>query len=229
VAGSTASLLVRNDVIDNSVITWRYDVNVTRDTEGTDEVRTAILRAADALLTESGPDALTVRAIAERAGRSTMLVYSRFGGKHGVVDALYVEGFRQLAAVMRAGRTTTDPIADLRRCGLAYRKFALQNPTYYSIMFDRAIPEFEPSLEASVIASATLDVLAERVQRAIDAGKLPKRNAREIAACLWSTNHGVVSLELKHVGPPDVNWQKRHTEVVDAMLAGIAVATSRRA
>jgi AcrR family transcriptional regulator len=194
---------------------------VTSDTPVADDVRAALLDAASALLTEAGPEALTVRGIANRAGYSTMLVYSRLGGKHGVVDALYVEGFLRLAAAMRASRPTADPMADLRRCGRAYRKFALENPTYYAVMFDRAVPDFEPGVESALIASATLDVLAERVQRAIDSERIPKGNAREVAACLWAANHGVVSLELKQVGPPDVNWPRRHVQVVDAMLAGL--------
>jgi len=187
-------------------------------------MRSALVDAASALLTELGPEGLTVRNIAARAGSSTMLVYSRFGGKHGVVDALYVEGFQRLSAAMRAGRTTKDPIADLRRCSRAYRKFARENPTYYAVMFDRAVPDFEPSPESSVIASGTLDVLGERVQRAIDAGMLPAEDPRQLAACLWSANHGIVSLELKAVGPPDIDWARRHTQVVNAMLAGLAAS-----
>ena len=45
-----------------------------------------------------GPGALTVRRIAAAAGMSTMNVYSRFGGKDGVLDELFVDGFRRLGA-----------------------------------------------------------------------------------------------------------------------------------
>ena len=184
----------------------------------------ALVRAAAELLASDGPDALTVRRIAARAKCSTMLVYSRLGGKNGIVDALFIDGFRQLAALMRAGRNTSDPVADLRTCAGRYRKFALTHAPSYAVMFERAIPDYQPSPEALTVASQTLDILAEQVQRAIDAGAFPAQPAREIAACLWATNHGVVSLELKHVGPPDIDWAKRHRQVIDAMLAGLARA-----
>jgi AcrR family transcriptional regulator len=150
-----------------------------------------------------------------------MLVYSRLGGKPGIIDALYIEGFERLAAEMRATRSTADPVADLRRCAARYRKFARENPTYYAVMFERAIADFEPSLAAKAVALGTLDVLADRVQRAIDAERFPRQDARQLAACLWAANHGVVSLELKRVGPPEIDWASRHAQVIDALLAGL--------
>src|SRR5207248_521667 len=65
-----------------------------------DEQSRAILGAASRILSEEGAGALTVRRIASEAGCSTMGLYSRFGGKDGVVDELYVEGFRELCESM---------------------------------------------------------------------------------------------------------------------------------
>ena len=186
----------------------------------------ALLDAAGRLLEEEGPKALTVRRIAARAGCSTMLVYSRMGGKPGVVNALLIEGFGRLTAAMRAARATDDPVADLRRCARAYRRFARENRPYYSLMFERVVADVPLAPDTAAVASATLDVLGARVQRVIDAGIFPQQDARHAAACLWAANHGVVSLELKQVGPPGTDWPKRHAQVVDAMLAGLAVAAT---
>ena len=40
--------------------------------------RAALLDAAEQLLAEGGPDAVTVRAVADRIGESTRAVYSQF-------------------------------------------------------------------------------------------------------------------------------------------------------
>ena len=61
-----------------------------------DEQGRRILEAASGLLSEEGASALSVRRIATAAGCSTMGLYSRFGGKDGVVDELYAEGFERL-------------------------------------------------------------------------------------------------------------------------------------
>jgi AcrR family transcriptional regulator len=181
---------------------------------------TNLISAAAAVLEEAGPDGLTVRAIATKAGCSTMVVYSQFGGKNGVVDALYIDGFQRLAREIQATMPTDDPVADLRRCAQRYRKFALENRQYYAIMFEGAIDGFTRSDAASMTASDTLGILSAKIQRAIDARQLPEHEARDVAACLWAVTHGVVSLELKHVGPPDIDWRRRHVQVIDAVLDG---------
>jgi len=202
-----------------------YNVNVTGGTSAPerDAETQALLDAAAGILATEGPEALSVRRIAARAGCSTMLVYSRLGGKHGVVEALFVAGFERLAAEVRAGRTTADPIADLRRCAQRYRRFALDHPTSYAVMFERAVPDFEPSTDAHLVAAATLGELAIKIERAIREGFFPDQDPLELAACLWAALHGVVTLELKGAGPPDIDWPRRFSEVVDAMLRGLAV------
>ena len=80
----------------------------------TDDTGTAILRAASDLLAAEGPGALSVRRIAAAAGCSTMGLYSRFGGKDGVVDELFAEGFEHLCAAMQGLPTTASSLADFR-------------------------------------------------------------------------------------------------------------------
>src|SRR5690349_20457207 len=110
-----------------------------------DDASRAILDAARELLATEGPGSLTVRRIAAQAGGSTMNVYSRFGGKDGVLDALFREGFTLLRETMSRTRSTADPIGDLRRCAIAYRRFALEHRTSYVLMFARFDASFTPS------------------------------------------------------------------------------------
>lgn len=187
-----------------------------------DDVGTTLLDAAANLLSTGGPEALTVRRIAADAGMSTMNVYSRFGGKEGVVERLFINGFQLLAAEMSAVSATDDPLADLRRCGVAYRHFATNNRTLYSVMFERAVPDFQPSEAALEIASTTLDVLIGRVRLAMDAGVLAHADPVCTAAIIWSTCHGVVSLELKGIDPQMIDFDDVYAGTCTAVLAGLA-------
>ncbi len=159
-------------------------------------------RAAHDLLANEGAEALTVRRLAAEAGMSTMNIYSRFGGKDGVLEELYIDGFRRLGEAMRDADSNADPTVDMMACGRAYRTFARTNRTYYEIMFDRTIAGFEPSPTAKEFASATLDILAARLKRAMDAGIIAAQPPRDAAISVWSACHGLVSLELKDVAPP---------------------------
>ncbi len=187
-----------------------------------DEVGVALVHAADRLLAQEGPAALTVRRIAADAGVSTMNVYSRFGGKDGVVEQLFVQGFELLGEGMRRIDETDDPMLDLRRCGTAYREFAVAHPTLYAVMFDRVVADYEPSPSALDTAMGTLVLLAERLQRAMDSGQLRRIEAMHAAAIVWSTCHGVISLELKHVTDTPVDWQRVFDDATFAVMQGLA-------
>ncbi|MGZ4680170.1 MAG: TetR/AcrR family transcriptional regulator [Ilumatobacteraceae bacterium] len=187
-----------------------------------DPVGSTLLKAAGDLLATEGPAALTVRRIATAAGVSTMNVYSRFGGKDGVVEHLFVEGFHRLGEAMNAGAVSDDSIADVRVCGLAYRQFAIDHQTLYSVMFDRVVPDFQPSIEAQVLAGSTLELLAKRLERAMTAGALRSADPLQTAALVWATCHGVVSLELKAVGPMAIDWHAVYDEAMDMIIRGLS-------
>jgi AcrR family transcriptional regulator len=187
-----------------------------------DSVGSTLLKAASDLLADEGPAALTVRGIATAAGVSTMNVYSRFGNKDGVVEHLFVEGFRRLGEAMTSRPDTDDAVADIRACGLGYRRFAIDNPTLYSVMFDRVVPDFVPSVEAQVLAGATLELLAKRLERAMTEGHLRPADPMHTAALVWATCHGVVSLELKRVGPSVIDWPAVYDAATDMIIKGLA-------
>jgi AcrR family transcriptional regulator len=58
--------------------------------------RETLLDAALRLLGERGPGALRVRDVAAAADQSTMGVYTHFGSKQGLLEQLYLHGFRRL-------------------------------------------------------------------------------------------------------------------------------------
>ena len=189
-----------------------------------DEVAQTLLRAASDVLASEGAAALTVRRIANDAGVSTMNVYSRFGGKDGVVEHLYIEGFTRLSEAMASVPDTDDAMADLSALGVAYRRFALENSTYYAVMFDRAVPNYEPSPAAHEHAGNTLQQLADRLQRAMDMGALPQSDPLHTAASVWAACHGVVSLEMKVGGPPELDWTRVYVMATSALMLGFIAA-----
>ena len=64
-------------------------------------------------------------------------------------------------------------------------------------------------------------------QRAMDAGVLPEADALHTAAAVWATCHGVVSLELKDVGPPLLDWELVYATATQSMMLGLMARESR--
>lgn len=185
-----------------------------------DEVGRALVAAAHQVLAEEGPFALTVRRVAQVAGVSTMNVYSRFGGKDGLIEQLFIDGFLRLAERMMSRPQTDDPLDDLRRCGLEYRQFALENPTYYMVMFDTIVPDWRPSDAAEAVAMAALGGLTAQVQRAIDSGQLLATDAHSVAVSFWATSHGLVSLEMRLGAVHPYNWAAIYEETCARLHEG---------
>jgi len=164
------------------------------------DVERELLAAAEAVLVRDGPGGLTVRAVAAEAGIAPMGVYNRLGGKDGLVDALLIKGFDGLrAAVDAAVNDTAQPSmrARLFACGMNYRQFALDNPHFYAIMFEDAIPHERDNEEVAEHARAAFGALVRAVELAAAAGVLAAPDPVEAAQQIWSAVHGAVALELK--------------------------------
>lgn len=193
--------------------------------DGTSE---ALLSAAHRLLAEDGPEALTVRRIAGEAGMSTMNVYSRFGGKDGVIDELYADGYRRLGAAIDEVPETDDVPADLMVIAETYRAFAKANPTYYGIMFRSAVPGYSPSPESTSVAISALSRMVGRVKRGQELGQIVSPDgddAQEIAAWLWATCHGIVSLELDGIADEFVSWEAVFENGMRTAIRGLRPAS----
>ena len=163
---------------------------------GRDALRRALLDAASRLLTDEGPEALTMRRIAAAVGCSTTVLYTQFENKANLADALYREGFDRLRRTLEAVPRSGDPVADLRDLGRAYRASALANPSYYGVMFGRTIPGFVPPPASRERAGETLTILVRAVAACVEAGAFRAEDPRAIAEVLWAAVHGAVSLEL---------------------------------
>ena len=159
-------------------------------------MRTKILAAAVEILHRKGAGALTVRSVSAAAGCSTTGVYTWFGGKNGLVEAIFVDGFQRFGAAQRnASRDADSGTSQLSRYANAYRDWALANPTHYMVMFGKAVPDFEPSDRALATAADTFDHLVAAAQEAMRiAGNTD--DPAEVAHHLWAGVHGYVSLEL---------------------------------
>lgn len=151
------------------------------------DMRTRLLDAALGVLQREGAAALTVRNITAAAGCSTTGIYTYFGGKHGVVEAIYLDGFRSF------DRAVSDLLDadDLAGAGRAYRQWALVNPTHYLVMFGRAVPDFVPSDAAMEAGMRSFESLVAAIGRA-GAGD----RAADVAYHVFATVHGYVMLEL---------------------------------
>jgi AcrR family transcriptional regulator len=160
----------------------------------TSTTRETLLDAALRLLEQRGPGALRIRDLAAAAEQSTMGVYTHFGSKQGLLEQLYLHGFRRLEERLHSVPSDAKGRQELPAFALAYRAFALDNEALYGLMFERATPDFIPSDASRLAGLSTFEMLTTRV-----ADWRPDfTNPAADAHLIWATMHGLVSIELMH-------------------------------
>jgi len=101
------------------------------------DLRNALLQAAVALLEEGGLDALSLRAVAARAGVSHAAPAHHFPTLKSLLTAVAADAFTRFAATMQAERDQAppDPRSQLGAAGDGYVRFARNSPQAFRLMF----------------------------------------------------------------------------------------------
>jgi AcrR family transcriptional regulator len=173
-------------------------------------VRDEMLHAAVDLLDKHGPDALQTRKVATAAGTSTMALYTHFGGMRSLIAEVAREGLRQFDAALTVPQTV-DPVADLFTCGGTYRRYAIEHPHMYRLMFG-STSAYGINAPARNLLTLTVAEIAQQhpsfahvvraVHRSILAGRITVCSADDDAAVVatasqfWTLIHGFVMLDL---------------------------------
>ncbi|HYA67632.1 MAG TPA: TetR/AcrR family transcriptional regulator [Acidimicrobiales bacterium] len=165
-------------------------------------VRKALIEAAARIVATEGRASLTLRRLAGEVGTSTMAIYTHFGSMDELRREVRLEGFARLRATLGAVNETRDPMADLTLLGAAYYLSATSEPNLYRAMFlDGPVDEGDLATGLD-----TFMYLVNAVARCIEAGRLPKASTAdpaELALEVWALTHGLVSLQLAHLLPPE--------------------------
>jgi AcrR family transcriptional regulator len=180
----------------NSALNTRLllDIRAARATMEAD-TRATLLAAAARVLSEEGPSALTVRRVAESVNASTKMIYTHFGGKDGLLDALYLHSFAGLTRAFQAQSSELDPLLRLDNMVTAYRAFALSEPALYNVMFGDLGRAWEAPLRSRRQAWKSFETMRDVVRLCLPLSRAEK--AVRSTYLLWAAMHGVVSLELR--------------------------------
>ena len=196
------------------------------------KTRQAILDAARELFVTDGIDATTMRAIALKIGYTPTAIYHHFRDKDALIEELCVADFGALGQAMHKIGRIEDPVERLRRLGLAYADFALDNPSQYRVMFmtqQRHLPDDAGRLSRP--DEDAYEFLLQTVTDGIEANRYRPElsDPQEMAQMMWSGVHGIVSLYFTHCDDPYVEWRSPRETVrtmVDVMVRGSVLTDS---
>jgi AcrR family transcriptional regulator len=181
------------------------------------DLRAALLDAALELLEEGGAGALSLRAVARRAGVSAAAPYRHYADREALVSAVAVVGYRDLAERLGAAHPAPSTPEQLADVAAAYVRFALERPALFRIMFGEPCDrDNDERVEAS--AAVTL-YLREIVARCF-----PRSDPEALAPAIWALVHGLAFLFLdgKLEAPTPTAVAVRVSAAVEAVLSANA-------
>jgi AcrR family transcriptional regulator len=176
----------------------------------------ACLNAAMELLEESGENALSLRAVARRAGVSPAAPYRHYADREALVSAVAALGYRELAERLAAAHPSPSTSEQLTRVAVAYVQFALERPALFRIMFGEPCDR-DNDERAAATAAVTL-YLREIVARAF-----PETDAEAMATATWALVHGLAFLHLD--GKLDTSTPSAVADHVTAAIHALLSAT----
>ena len=194
-----------------------------------ESTRAALLAAAERIVAERGPAALSVRAVAEAAGTTTRAVYTLFGSKDGLlVQALARDAFEFLYHEIDALEESDDPVADLLDVGLvAFRRLVREHPALYRIAFQRLVPGLDAGPELTEIRQRAWAQLIAKVERLDRAGLLGSKPVPEAAVEFIAMMEGLGNAELRGAVLrllPEGNEEEAWRNALATVVRGFATA-----
>jgi len=141
-----------------------------------EETEEEIKEVARRQMAEVGAAALSLRSIAREMGLTAPALYRYFPNRDALVTALIVEAYQALASAMLAAdvaQARDDFHGRFRSLALAFRKWAVQHPQDFALIYGTPIPGYEAPREQTVgPASQVLQVIGFVLVEAWQVGRL---------------------------------------------------------
>ncbi|HEY8718648.1 TetR/AcrR family transcriptional regulator [Pengzhenrongella sp.] len=181
-----------------------------------------LLAVAAQVLASEGADAVTIRRLADEVGTTTRAIYTVFGGRQGVFEALYRQAVEGMVERHELVARFDDPLEEILALALAYRAGAMAHPSLYGLLFPGSVPEFRSGRQDARYARRSFDRVRATVERGILAGTFPSRDPVATTVGLWAAVHGLASLELLGVLGADALAVPVWRETMRSLLTGFA-------
>lgn len=178
------------------------------------ELTTEVIATARQQLQAGGPSGISWRGIARSVGINPASLYTYFDNLDEVFTAVILDSFQRLGATVQTAAselTAESPDERLVGLALAFRRWALDHPAEFNLIFTDQLPGYAappdgPTVEAQgaifgPFAAAVAASLGTEPPDQTSAGEPTVPELPDDAALfirLWATMHGLVMLEINH-------------------------------
>jgi AcrR family transcriptional regulator len=196
--------------------------------EEIEEMRERILDATVAILKEEGPNALSIRAIAERVGVSHMALYTYFENRDTLMAALRQRQRARMDARhanMLKRAETGDVCQVVRDALVGYTRMAERRPRLYQFLWIEPITQSDCVPSQSQRMEEHLNQLARLIELGIRRGVFVERDPKLAAATVFTLTNGPLILHYGGRLPDDALKERLVTEVLGIAMEYLCKGT----
>lgn len=165
------------------------------------------------LARRDGLAGISLRDLAARVDLRQPSLYAYFGSKLDLYDALFADGYRQLLAEVRTRTQEDDPREELIAFVEQCVRFSGDDPVRHQLLFQRTIPNFEPSPDSYALALEFYEMALSRLRAA---GLTEQADIDTYSALVNGLAHQQVAND-----PHGVRWVRLARHVVGLMLTDL--------
>ena len=195
------------------------------------DLRRVLIDAALQLVGEGGPDAVSVREAARRAGVSPGAPFRHFPSRDALMNAVAEEAQRRFRAEIDASLAEApagDPLGRFRRLGLAYLRWAMKNPTHFEIISSRRFFDHDRAAGVSQDNAELIDLTERTLAEAFAQGQLRAPDLKRVQIAGRALVYGFARMNIDghfpRWGVAGAEAERTAEGILDLFIEGIAKA-----
>jgi AcrR family transcriptional regulator len=193
------------------------------------DLRRVLIDAALQLVEEGGPEAVSVREAARRAGVSPGAPFRHFPSRSALMKAVAEDAqgrFRAEIVMALNEAPAGDPLARFRAFGLAYLRWAMRNPAHFAIISDARYFDHDKASELSRDNAELIGMAGRTLADAFAQGQLRSVDLKQVQIAGRALVYGFARMNIDGHFP---RWGIAESEakataeaVLDLFIDGIA-------
>jgi AcrR family transcriptional regulator len=193
------------------------------------DLRRVLIDAGLQLVEEGGPERLSVREAARRAGVSPGAPFRHFPSRTALMTAVAEEAQRRFRDEIDAALAKTpagDPLARFRAFGMAYLRWAMRNPTHFEIISSGRYFDHDSAAEVSRDNAELIGMTEHLLAEAFALGQLRSPALKQVQIAGRALVYGFARMNIDGHFP---RWGIAETEaertaeaILDLFIDGIA-------
>jgi len=193
------------------------------------DLRRGLIDAALELVKEAGPEGVSVREAARRAGVSPGAPFRHFESRDALMTAVAEEAQRRFRAEIDAALAEAppgDPLARFRKLGLAYLRWAMRNPAHFEIISSGRYFNHDRAAALSRDNAGLIGLTGRLLAEAFAAGQLRVADLKQVQLAGRALVYGFARMNidghLPRWGVAETDVERSAEAILDLFLEGIA-------